>query len=115
MKSFNPAPPIISDSLGFTASQLPEMEAHRKIHCFSGIEFVRDKNFKRNHFYQVKCSSHSLWQKYLKSRGVMDKNSLNGSGKPNPEQLQTNANLYLRQLGLEPRDLFTNCQSPSDG
>ena len=44
---------------------------------FRGIEFVRDKDVPQ--FFQVKCSSRKEFDRYMKHRGMYDKNSSNGS------------------------------------
>jgi hypothetical protein len=96
-KKYEPAPPILSTNAGFTAKQLPVMEAHRKTHNFSGIEFVKDTRFQENGFYQVKCSSPGEWQRYLKSRGIVDFSSLNGGG--TLPDIEAARSAVLRQYG----------------
>lgn len=68
---------IVSDSLGFTESQLKEFEDDRVKHGFSGVEFVRDPAVPQ--FYQVHVGSVKEWRKYMKHRGYADHNSRNGS------------------------------------
>jgi hypothetical protein len=69
-------PEIISDALGFPGHQLKEMEADRKQGKFSNVEFREDPTCPE--FFQVKCSSPSAFQKYMKHRGFFDKSSVNG-------------------------------------
>ncbi len=71
-------PEILSDTLGFGQHQLAEFEADRKLNGFSGVEFVRDRDVPE--FYQAKISSVKEWRRYVKHRGMYDKNSGNGSG-----------------------------------
>lgn len=70
------AKPILSDALGFTEAQLSEFEVDRKANGFTGIEFVRDPMCAQ--FYQVKITSMAEWARYVKHRGMRDKNSRNG-------------------------------------
>jgi hypothetical protein len=63
--------PIVSDSLGFTDSQLSEMEADRASSGFTGVEFVRDPQEPR--FYQVKCDSWRTRDRYARHRGMVDR------------------------------------------
>lgn len=67
---------VISDALGFPGHQLNEMEADRKQNKFSNVEFREDPTCPE--FFQVKCSSPSAFQKYMKHRGFFDKGSVNG-------------------------------------
>jgi len=69
--------PIISDTLGFGQHQLADFEADRKANGFNGVEFVRDPTVPE--FFQVKIDSQKEWGKYVKHRGMFDKNSMNGS------------------------------------
>ena len=69
---------IISDAMGFSYLQLPEMRQHLKDSGCRGVEFIKDKN--EPTFMQVKCDSPQSWQRYMKARGMFDKNSKNGSG-----------------------------------
>lgn len=66
-----PIPP--SDAMGFTAHQLAEFEADRKMNGFGGVEFVPDPH--EPTFYQVKCSDRRTWERYVRHRGFVDKNS----------------------------------------
>jgi hypothetical protein len=70
--------PIVSDALGFISDQLGQFEVDRVKHGFTGIEFVPDKDVPQ--FMQVKASSRSEWARYVKHRGMYDKNSRNGGG-----------------------------------
>lgn len=70
--------PIISDALGFPEAQLADFEADRVANGFSGIEFIRDPGVPQ--FFQVKITSMYEWAKYIKHRGLRDKNSRNGGG-----------------------------------
>ena len=82
--------PIVSDALGFIESQFDEMEADRVKNGHVGVEFVRDKDVPQ--FYQVKCSSQDAWSRYVKHRGMFDRNSRNGGsasiGKAELEQAE---------------------------
>ena len=69
---------IISDAMGFTERQLPDMQKHLKESGVRGVEFIRDKTEPR--FFQVKCDSPRVLNKYLKARRMADYNSKNGSG-----------------------------------
>lgn len=68
--------PIVSDALGFSEQQFNDFEADRVKNGHVGIEFVRDKDVPQ--FFQVKCSSREAWAKYVKHRGMYDRNSRNG-------------------------------------
>lgn len=70
---------IISDGMGFTAHCLPDMQKHLAETGIKGVEFVPDPHPETN-FYRVKCSSWKAWRAYLKSRGLVDRNSRNGGG-----------------------------------
>lgn len=70
--------PIISDALGFTEHQFQDFETDRVKNGHTGVEFIRDKDVPQ--FFQVKCSSPEAWSRYLKHRGMADRNSKNGSG-----------------------------------
>lgn len=92
--------PIVSDTLGFTAHQLAEFEADRRANGFSGIEFVQDRL--EPSFYQVKCDNADVWRKYMKHRGLADRNSRNGGGAQlTPGQLDR---LKSRMLDEYPAD-----------
>lgn len=69
---------IVSDSAGFIAEQLPDMEAHRKAHGHRGIEFTPDPSV--DGFMQVRASSPRAFNRYIRDRGLADHNSKNGSG-----------------------------------
>ena len=69
--------PILSDACGFIEQQLGDFETDRVKNGFRGIEFVRDKDVPQ--FFQVKCSSRKEFDRYMKHRGMYDKNSSNGS------------------------------------
>lgn len=69
---------IVSDAAGFLESQLPEMEAARKSSGCRGIEFLPDPSVPG--FMQVHATSRSAFHRYLKTRGMIDKTSRNGSG-----------------------------------
>ena len=69
--------PIVSDACGFIQQQFNDFETDRVKNGFTGIEFVRDKDVPQ--FYQVKCSSRKEFARYMKHRGMHDKNSRNGS------------------------------------
>lgn len=87
---------IVSDSMGFIEKQLPEMRKHLKQSGIRGVEFVRDKTEPK--FFQVKCDSPSVLNKYLKARKMADYNTKNGSGAMLSEQDFENAKeLVLRK------------------
>lgn len=71
------AKPIVSDACGFIQQQLGDFEVDRVKNGFTGIEFVRDKDVPE--FIQVKCSSQKEFDRYMKHRGLHDRNSRNGS------------------------------------
>lgn len=76
-KGPNGTPKIVSDALGFTVSQLREMEEDRVKSRIRGIEFRPDPDVPE--FYQVHCDSEQAKSRYMKHRGFSDKNSKNGS------------------------------------
>jgi len=87
---------IISDSMGFIEKQLPDMQKHLKQSGVRGVEFIRDKTEPK--FFQVKCDSPNVLQKYLKSRQMADYNTKNGSGAMLSEQQLADAKeLVLRK------------------
>lgn len=69
---------IVSDSLGFCASQIDAFEADRKANGFGGVEFKRDADVPD--FIQVHFDSQKTWERYVKHRNKVDMNSRNGSG-----------------------------------
>ncbi len=73
-----PAPAIISDAMGFTASQLPDFEADRVKNGFDGVSFHPDPL--EPTFYQAKFSSWKEWERYVRHRGMVDNNGKNGGG-----------------------------------
>ncbi len=81
-----PIPP--SDALGFTAHQLQEFEFDRQRNGFTGVEFVKDPTYDK--FYQVKCSSRGEWERYVRHRGMIDKNATSGTAL-SPKQLEAAA------------------------
>jgi hypothetical protein len=89
-------PEIISDSAGFIAEQLPDMESHRKANGHRGIEFVPDPAVPG--FMRVKASSPRAFQRYIASRGMFDKTSKNGSAGMVTAQDITNAIKLTRRV-----------------
>ena len=86
---------ILSDTLGFGQHQFEEFEADRKRHGFTGVEFVRDKEVPE--FYQAKIDSVKEWRRYIKHRGLVDRNGRNGGGSPiSPDQIEASARLIGR-------------------
>ena len=71
-------PEIVSDTLGFGQQHVAEFEADRQTHGFTGVEFIRDLHTPE--FFRVKCDSPRTWARYVKHRGLVDKNSRNGGG-----------------------------------
>lgn len=69
---------VVSDAAGFLQSQLPEMEAARKSSGCRGIEFKPDPTVPG--FMQVHAASRTAFQRYIRTRGMIDKTSRNGSG-----------------------------------
>lgn len=70
--------PILSDTLGVTISQLPEMEAARKLCGFGSVEFVPDPDVKG--FFKAKFGSAREKQRYAEHRGMPhDKNGMTGT------------------------------------
>lgn len=91
--------PIISDALGFTEHQFPEMEAARQLGKFSGVEFVRDPQVPT--FFQVKCAGPDEHRRYMEFRGMYDKNSRNGGGATmSQDQLDRASQLVVEKYGL---------------
>jgi len=72
--------PILSDNLGCTAKQVDEFRFRAKEGGFTDVEFVPDKNFKDNYFYQAKFTCRKQWEAYKGFRGKVDKNGRLGSG-----------------------------------
>lgn len=70
---------IVSDAMGFGQHQLAEMEADRKAHNFTDIEFVPDPEIPQ--FIQVHCGSEKAKRKYMEHRQFTDRNSSNGAGR----------------------------------
>lgn len=90
--------PIISDALGFTEHQFPEMEAARQAAKFSGVEFVRDPHVPT--FFQVKCAGPDEHRRYMEFRGMYDKNSRNGGGAGlSQEQMDKAAAIVIERYG----------------
>ena len=69
--------PIVSDSLGFPTRQLADFERDRIVHGFHDIEFKPDPISPG--VCQAHIGSQSSLKRYLKHRGMMDRNSRNGS------------------------------------
>lgn len=69
--------PIVSDSMGFTQSQLGEMESLRTANGHHGIEFKQDPDC--DTFMQVHCSDQKAKDRWMKQLGMADYNSKNGS------------------------------------
>jgi hypothetical protein len=70
--------PVVSDTLGFTEHQLPQMQEHLARSGIRGVEFTRDPMFDK--FIQVRCDSERVKWQYANARGMYDQNSRNGSG-----------------------------------
>lgn len=70
--------PIVSDALGFPMEQLGDFERDRQANGFTGVEFRPDPHVPQ--FCQVHVSSQKEWARYVKHRGMHDRNSRNGSG-----------------------------------
>jgi len=85
-----------SDALGFPIEQIGDFEKDRVKHGFNGVEFRPDPSeptFVRPHF-----TSKGQWEKYVKHRGMIDKNSVNGSGAVmSPEIFEKSKEIVLRQ------------------
>ena len=67
----------VSDALGFTAHQLAEFEYDRKSNGFSGVEFTPDPMCPE--FYQVRFSSLKERDRYIRHRGMVDRNKTKGA------------------------------------
>jgi hypothetical protein len=92
-------PPILSDALGVTCHQVKAFQEDAIKNGYTGIEFVQDKQ--EPTFYQCRISSVHEWRRYLKHRGVRDRNSRNGGGQPlAPGQLARAAARLLEQAGV---------------
>jgi len=63
----------VSDAMGFTEAALPDFEADRVKHGFTGIEFTQDPT--EPTFRQVKCRSRKEYQRYMRHRGMFDKST----------------------------------------
>lgn len=66
----------VSDALGFTEHEFTKFEEDRKKNGFSGVEFTRDPDVPS--FFQARFSSRKEWDRYVKHRGSIDMNGING-------------------------------------
>ncbi|MEM9354594.1 MAG: hypothetical protein AAGB04_00130 [Pseudomonadota bacterium] len=64
---------VVSDALGFTEDQFTQFEADRVRHGFTSVSFQRDRDVPE--FFQVKFESKRDWERYIKHRGMADRNS----------------------------------------
>jgi hypothetical protein len=93
--------PMVSDSLGFTESQLADFEEHRKKGGFTGIEFKRDPDVPQ--FFQVHCSGPEEFRRYREERNRLsggmfqDHNSRNGGGQALSERDLRAAEQMIRE------------------
>ena len=88
---------VVSDALGFTSTCLPDMREHLQRERIRGIEFVPDPQVKG--FFQVHCSSEKAKLAYAKSRGMVDRNSINGSGSViGPSDIEAAKELVSRKV-----------------
>ena len=78
-KRQNQAPPIVSSNLGVMDLQVDDFREDAKRHGFTSVEFVKSEDFAETGFYDVHCSSPEQYREYVKHRGLVDKNSSNGS------------------------------------
>lgn len=69
--------PMVSDSMGFIEAALPQWEQHRQEHGFKSVEFRPDPQVPG--FVQVHFHNRAERERYIKARGLYDKNSTNGS------------------------------------
>lgn len=90
--------PIVSDALGCTAHGLAELEADRKAHGFSGVEFVQDP--REPGFFQAKFQSRSEWTRYMKHRGMYDRSSKGAVNFLSEEDFAKAAELASRSVKL---------------
>ena len=72
----------VSETMGFSRHQLPEMESHRLKNNFSGVEFKPDPDVPG--FMNVHIDGPAELERYRKSRNFFDMNSTNGGGMPMP-------------------------------
>lgn len=72
----NQTPPV-SDALGFPIHQLAEFEYDRTQNSFHGVEFKPDPTCPE--FMQVHFASHRDRDRYMKHRGVVDRNKTAGA------------------------------------
>ncbi len=90
--------PIISDNMGFGESSLDKFEADRKAHGFHGVEFIRDKEVPQ--FFRVKCSDRTTWERYVKHRGLTDRNGKNGGSMTlTADQLEAAKEMVRKKFG----------------
>jgi hypothetical protein len=89
--------PIVSDSLGFPAHQLAEMEANRQQYGLKGVEFRPDPTMP--HFMQAHFGSRKDYLAYMRHRGMFDKNSRNGSGAMLSSSLLERTQRRLAEVG----------------
>lgn len=89
--------PWISDNLGFGAQFLPEMEADAKANGFKGVEFVQDPDY--HGFIQVRVDSPAERLRYIKHRGMFDKNGRRMGVAMTQEQLDRAKKLVIERYG----------------
>lgn len=69
--------PPVSDAMGFTCHQLADFEEDRVRNGFHGVEFKPDPMCPE--FYQVHCSSMSVYEDYMAHRGMYQKGRTKGN------------------------------------
>jgi hypothetical protein len=87
--------PIVSDSMGFIEEQFEDFEKDRVAHGFVGVEFKRDPDVPQ--FYQVHISSEAEKARYLKHRGMTDRNGLNGGRGAVGEEAMRKAEAWAKE------------------
>lgn len=70
-------PKIVSDTLGCGQYQVEELREDARRNGF-GVEFAPDPAVPE--FYQAHVGSVAEWRRYIKHRGLFDKNGRNGGG-----------------------------------
>lgn len=91
-----PMPPPVSDAMGFPMSQLTEFEEDRTRNAFHGVEFRPDPTCPAE-FVQVHFASHAERDRYMRHRGMVDRNRTAG-GALSKQDLEAAAE-FAKNLG----------------
>lgn len=106
-KSRKPPKKVVSDALGCFPQQLEAMRNDAKHSGFSGVEFVADKTSTETdgtpNFYQATFSSESERQRYIRHRGLYDKNGSFSGATLGQEGMEAAQRLVERKYGKCPQ------------